>query len=145
MTRRAILWLAVLAAGWQVARLSPARADSGRATLAAWRWKSRLLLVFAPGDRDAQLLHQRDLLAAARPGNTERDLEIVEIIGSRASAPLDAVRLRAEYRVTEAQFVVLLIGKDGGEKLRSFQAVAPEQLFATIDRMPMRRAEAARR
>ncbi|MGI4806175.1 MAG: DUF4174 domain-containing protein [Janthinobacterium lividum] len=34
-----------------------------------------------------------------------------------------------------------MIGKDGGEKLRSNQAVSLEKLYNTIDDMPMRKNE----
>ena len=36
---------------------------------------------------------------------------------------------------------VLLIGKDGGVKLRSTEPVSTDELFALIDSMPMRRRE----
>jgi hypothetical protein len=35
----------------------------------------------------------------------------------------------------------VLIGKDGGEKLRRTTPLSPEELFAIVDAMPMRRAE----
>lgn len=38
-------------------------------------------------------------------------------------------------------FEVLLIGLDGGIKLRQEQLLTQEKLFATIDAMPMRRSE----
>ena len=38
-------------------------------------------------------------------------------------------------------FSVVLIGKDGGEKLRRATPLSPEELFAIVDAMPMRRAE----
>lgn len=38
-------------------------------------------------------------------------------------------------------FSVVLIGKDGGEKLRRAVPLAPKELFAIIDAMPMRQAE----
>jgi len=40
--------------------------------------------------------------------------------------------------------MVVLIGKDGGEKLRSAQPITAERLFATIDAMPMRQSETGR-
>ena len=36
---------------------------------------------------------------------------------------------------------MLLIGKDGGVKLRSAHPIPPEALFQTVDAMPMRRSE----
>ncbi|MGB2203635.1 MAG: DUF4174 domain-containing protein, partial [Pseudooceanicola atlanticus] len=38
-------------------------------------------------------------------------------------------------------FEMLLVGKDGGVKMRAGEVIPPETLFATIDRMPMRQRE----
>lgn len=48
----------------------------------------------------------------------------------------------AKWKVqSSASFIFLLIGKDGGEKLRSDSIVSAEKLFDIIDAMPMRKAE----
>lgn len=50
--------------------------------------------------------------------------------------------LRVEYHTGEAEeFAVVLIGHDGGEKLRSGGPISAEELFGKIDEMPMRRRE----
>ncbi|NBF41151.1 MAG: DUF4174 domain-containing protein [Spirochaetes bacterium] len=49
--------------------------------------------------------------------------------------------LRDKYGVDGQQFVVLLIGKDGGVKLRAEEPVTTTELFSLIDSMPMRRRE----
>lgn len=41
----------------------------------------------------------------------------------------------------EDDFAVLLVGKDGGVKRRANDPVNLNELFAQIDRLPMRRAE----
>lgn len=46
---------------------------------------------------------------------------------------------------SSASFVFLLVGKDGGEKLRSDSVVSAEKLFSVIDAMPMRKQEMKRR
>lgn len=40
-----------------------------------------------------------------------------------------------------APFTFILVGKDGGEKMRVDTVVSTAQLFAIIDAMPMRKAE----
>ena len=42
------------------------------------------------------------------------------------------------------QFEVILIGLDGGVKLRKSELLSSEELFTVIDGMPMRRAEIRR-
>ena len=49
--------------------------------------------------------------------------------------------LRVEYLTGADEFAVVLIGRDGGEKLRRASPISAEELFATIDEMPMRRRE----
>ncbi len=94
----------------------------------------RVLLVLAARD-DARAAEQARLLAADRPGATERDLVLV------APAFPDQEHLRRRYDVAPGKFAVLLIGRDGSVKLRSAWPVAVHTLFDTIDAMPMRQAE----
>ncbi len=115
------------------------------APLSAWRWKSRLLLVFAPDDQNPQFSTQREQLAAATAQASERDLVVIEIVGDRADHPVDGAALRAQFHVAPGAFAVVLIGKDGGEKLHQTQPISAESLFGVIDAMPMRRHEAATR
>jgi len=59
--------------------------------------------------------------------------------GSLSEDELAAVRLH--YKVEPAEFLVILIGKDGGEKLNSQTPVPLDQLKQLIDSMPMRKRE----
>ncbi len=134
--------------GGMLAMARPARAAP---PLASWRWRSRLLLVFAPGPDNPDLLDQRRLLATDQSGGAARDLVTIEIvrneaeIAGRADASLDSFRVRSEYSVPPERFTIILIGKDGGEKLRRTRPVSADMLFGLIDRMPMGRSEAQRR
>ncbi|RZK33884.1 MAG: DUF4174 domain-containing protein, partial [Hymenobacter sp.] len=49
-----------------------------------------------------------------------------------------------ELKQPLTSFSVVLIGKDGGVKLAQTQPLAPENLFGTVDKMPMRKQEAKR-
>jgi hypothetical protein len=49
------------------------------------------------------------------------------------------------FGLADAGFTLLLIGKDGGEKLRSGEVVSPDRLIRLIDSMPMRKDEMRRR
>jgi hypothetical protein len=46
-----------------------------------------------------------------------------------------------EYAIGEEDFRVLLIGKDGGEKLRFADVPDLQAIYAVIDGMPMRSRE----
>ena len=121
--------------------LWPLVSGDGRASEAddpaAYAGRSRVLLVLgAPGD--GRMAEQARILAADRAGTAERDLVLVE------SKVADQQRLRRRYGVAPEMFAVLLIGKDGGVKLRSAVPLTTTTLFETIDAMPMRQAEMRR-
>jgi hypothetical protein len=53
----------------------------------------------------------------------------------------DAAAVRERFGVARSDFTVILVGKDGGEKLRDSKPLTYARLQATIDAMPMRRQE----
>ena len=53
----------------------------------------------------------------------------------------DAHTMRDRFEVGQNEFQVILIGKDGTEKIRSDEAISSDYLFEAIDAMPMRRLE----
>lgn len=117
-------------------------------SLQEYRWQNRLLLVFAPAEDDPRLARQMALSRAHGDGLAERDLLLMEIIGSKemrieghAGSLGDAKALRDRHNVASDEFAVILIGKDGGIKRRQPHPFEAEDLFATIDAMPMRRRE----
>jgi len=88
--------------------------------------ETRRLVIAAPASDSPAYRDQAALLLPAWPGLVERDFVV-------------------ETRFGAAAFSVVLIGKDGGEKLRRDRPVPPEELFALVDAMPMRREEIRRR
>jgi hypothetical protein len=82
----------------------------------------RLLILSTPTLDDPAYRNQASLLIAAWDGLIERDFAVRTVTGSKA-------------------FSLSLVGKDGGEKLRSPRPVSPEELFALVDAMPMRQRE----
>lgn len=59
------------------------------------------------------------------------------MVGEDPEAP-DA---RRRYGVAADGFEALLVGRDGGVKLRYPEPIGPDELFGRIDEMPMRRRE----
>ena len=120
--------------------------------LTSYQWKNRLLLVFALDRSDPQCQIQRSLLAREGPELADGDLLVFWLydrvsgqVGDRPIAPETTRRLREELGLPEGGFHVLLIGKDGGVKLRSEAPIQPERFYKTIDAMPMRQAEMRRK
>lgn len=74
------------------------------------------------------------MLSGAEEGVADRDLQVEYLTGESAEAA------RSEYGVAGG-FESLLVGRDGGVKLRSSWPIVSSELFARIDEMPMRRRE----
>ena len=69
----------------------------------------RVLLVAAPNPDDPDLVRQRALFRAMRPGASERHLELVEAVGDGARAR----SLRERFGLSDREFRAVLVGKDG--------------------------------
>ena len=119
----------------------------GETALDGYRWQNRLLLVFAPDADSALYRRQQEMLLVAERGLNERDMVIIFVIrdavstNGRPAAAVAAVDLRDAYGVLPREFRVVLIGKDGGVKLRQEEPISAADLFALIDSMPMRKQE----
>lgn len=112
-----------------------------------YKWEKRILLVFSPEDQP-DLRKQLDLLERHRAEIEDRDLLIFTIDQASVTHPDGkvygeeaAAKLREQYNVEANSFTVILIGKDGTEKLRQSEILDTEKLFARIDGMPMRKQE----
>lgn len=113
------------------------------------RWVHRVLVLAAISEDQRDLQEMTDAIAMRLCELVNRDL-ITVVITDGSTARLDGRRLDAgsTQRLLsrlplrrDANFEMLLIGKDGGIKQRWTQAVPPEDIFALIDGMPMRQAE----
>lgn len=103
-------------------------------------WKNRLIVIYAPTADEPKLGQQRDSLNKQAAAVKERHLRIFTWENARTLPEV----ARTRYEIDPARFTVLLIGKDGGVKLRSGAVVPPERFFQLIDSMPMRQAEMQR-
>ncbi|RMB54422.1 uncharacterized protein DUF4174 [Sphingomonas sp. PP-CE-3A-406] len=109
-------------------------------TVTQMKWERRVLIVSAPTAGDPALAEQRRILVGWKIHAAARDLTVVEIVGDTVRGASDpAAALRRKYHLP-ATFTAVLIGKDGGEKLRSAKPFPAAALEATIDAMPMRQA-----
>ncbi len=130
-----------------VAMAAGAGESPGWSSMEDLRWHYRPLVVFVPGESHPLLAKQRQRLLGHVEALADRDMTVIEVIGEavivdgEAASSLKASALRQRYRVATDEAKVLLIGKDGGVKLRQADAIGSDILFDTIDAMPMRRRE----
>ncbi len=116
--------------------------------LSTYTWKNRLLLVFAPREQDETFQNFIEKLQGQEDQMTDRDLIIFSIfesgesrLGDSSIDPHSAASLRDRFSIPPGQFMVVLVGKDGGEKLRRNSDVELKEIFSLIDSMPMRQRE----
>lgn len=126
--------------------------DRGAFDPGSHAWEHRLFLVFAPSSEDSRYVRQTRLLEGIHDGFAERDLLRGEFFEDGAEmfdgepVHFDAAAGAWErYGVEPGCFAAVLVGKDGTVRYRSGEPVEPEDLYARIDTMPMRRREAQER
>ena len=137
--------LAVIVVGASAA-LAPAQATA--AELGDYLWQSRPLLVFAPTEGDPRLSETMRRIEASRCDFIDRDMVLGRIVAD-GTGTLDgqvvdtaqAQRLASEFGIGANGFSVVLIGKDGGEKLRVNDIPDLAAIYAVVDGMPMRGRE----
>ncbi len=113
--------------------------------LASYKDKNRVLLVFAPTDKDAAYVEQGKLWQGEKAGFDERQLVIVPVLADAKKAAGDVpAAWEKKYNVDAKTFAVVLIGKDGHDAYRAAKPVKAAALYEVIDAMPMRRAETKR-
>ena len=127
-----------------------------------FQWNNRPLVIFAPSVENDDYVEQLRRLEDADRELADRDMVVIHALGATGSSsavagrielfdtspprretlsPADVEYLRDTYGVGQQEYAVLLIGKDGGVKLRSDEPVTTVRLFSLIDSMPMRRRE----
>ena len=113
-----------------------------------FKWKNRLLLVFAPDSNHPLFESLRRDISTRTHEVDDRDLVVFEILGVGTSKrdgtqldPHTAASLRERFNVSTKAFSLILVGKDGGVKLRRNDPVNLEEIFRLIDSMPMRQDE----
>ncbi|MDJ0759043.1 MAG: CIA30 family protein [Woeseiaceae bacterium] len=120
-------------------------------TLGRFLWDKRVLLVNAPDAGDAELERLTGDIDQTIDEFENRDMVLVTLLdsgrasaGTRELARAEVDEMRAAVGVTDESFSIVLVGKDGGIKLRSDSPTSLNEIYALIDEMPMRRQEMRR-
>ena len=109
--------------------------QSGETTdLGELRWKYRPVIVFADSVDDPRFIEQMALLERDADALRERDILVFT-----DTTPEPKGTLRTDLR--PRGFMMVLVGKDGGVKLRKPVPWDVRELSRVIDKMPMRQQE----
>jgi hypothetical protein len=116
--------------------------------LTQFQWKNRLLFLFAPDSNNPLFKNLQNKIMAQRAEVKDRDLVVFEVLERGPSrmntAPIDrqaADSIRDRFSVPQNTFSLILVGKDGGIKLKRHDQASLEEVFELIDSMPMRQNE----
>ncbi|MFT6321703.1 MAG: hypothetical protein ACJAT4_002633 [Granulosicoccus sp.] len=120
-------------------------------SLSQHEWENRVILLFAPDFQNQTLIQQLGFFQKNKKGLADRKLIVYQI--TREEVKKDGKLLKEnselsssfnQFKVNKNEFTFILIGLDGGEKMRSSEVISREKLLSKIDRMPMRQAEIRR-
>ena len=107
---------------------------SAKINLDDFLWVNRPIVVLADSPDDPRFLEQLRLLEERLPDLKERDVVVIT-----DTDPSQQTDLRQALR--PRGFMLVLIGKDGGIKLRKPSPWSVREISRVIDKMPMRRQE----
>jgi hypothetical protein len=119
-------------AAWAEDAATPLFIDGGVEDLSQFVWEKRPIVVFADSPNDPAFKRQIDLLHAREGELAKRD--VVVIIDTDAQSPL-------RRKLRPRGFALVLIGKDGGIKLRKPKPWDVREISRVIDKMPLRQQE----
>lgn len=122
-----------------------------KANLKAYRWQHRLLLLISKDNDAVQYNNQLQQLKEHANEFAERKLLILDIRKNKyriitptkttfeVSNWITDTSLFEKYALKKEKFSLVLLGLDGGKKLKQTKIITKYKLFAKIDAMPMRR------
>lgn len=113
------------------------------------KWKNRIVLLITTDINSDDYNRQIAIFKSKNKELKERKIIVYKIIpeyyqlkhSNSNEFIIQNDKILEKYNKTDAVFQIVLIGLDGGVKLRENDYLSPEKLFAIIDGMPMRKSE----
>ena len=116
--------------------------------LTQFQWKNRLLFIFAEDASHPLFKDLQSQIEAEKAEVDDRDLIVFEVpangparMGTTNLDRQQADSLRNHFDLPSDTFSLILVGKDGGIKLKRSDQVDLTEIFGLIDSMPMRQRE----
>lgn len=119
--------------------------------ISSHKWNDRLIIIMVKDSNNEILKNQLSELRNSRQGLKERRLIVYQSLPEKYQTGLtnenswiESNRIYNRLKQSDSDFEIVLIGLDGGVKLRKNELLKCEELFGVIDQMPMRKAEMKR-
>lgn len=115
--------------------------------ISSHKWKDRVLIILTDEKSVDRLHRQVNILQTDQEGLKDRKLVIYSVKGYACRKGInsdkwvDGSNSFEAFKDSEKNFKVILIGLDGGIKIDQSDVLSLDELFSTIDAMPMRRSE----
>ena len=120
--------------------------------LTKFQWKNRLLFIFAQDDSHPLYKDLQSQIVAKKAEVNDRDLIVFEVpakgparMNTRPLDQKEADSMRTHFAIPSNTFSLILVGKDGGIKLKREDRVDLSDVFGLIDSMSMRQREMQRK
>ena len=130
----AVLSTQVLAADGAAPQPTDLIQPAGMSDLSEFLWIKRPVVVFADSPADPRYAEQIELLTARLDELAARDVVVLTDTDPAAASPL-------RRKLRPRGFMLVLVGKDGGVKLRKPAPWSVREITRSIDKMPMRQRE----
>jgi len=116
------------------------------------KWENRILIVKTSSSESKQYDYQLKEIEKFAPGFVERKLMLYQVtdgdyemrdLGNKQHSKVGEFSDKLKHKIFKEEeiFEVILIGLDGGIKLRKTDFLSMKELFRIIDSMPMRMQE----
>jgi len=111
------------------------------------QWKQRILLILTNDEHSVEYKRQLNEFNDTTLDFKERKLMVFRVTPNSYRIGFDETKKKAstelfkKYKKNKESVEVILIGLDGGVKLRKTSLLRKTALFALIDGMPMRKSE----
>ena len=115
--------------------------------LSSHKWQDRIIIIQVNDPANQLLEKQLIELKKHKAGLDDRNLIVYQMIqnkykkGFSNDGQWESTKDSDNIKQTDEEFEVLLIGLDGGIKLRKNEFISCQELFEVIDQMPMRQSE----
>lgn len=115
--------------------------------LSKHNWQNRLIVILTNDEQNEIYKNQVAAFKHEKEGFDERKLVVYHATPNEYKTGFDnpnwkkSILLYERFKKSYSDFEVLLLGLDGGVKLRQNSLLTVQKLYSTIDVMPMRRQE----